>query len=125
PNEPLLGQHGFAADRETEAKPDRDTGADSTLHYDEPFNPAVIPFKRMSALDAVDDNYMLTVGDQKLYEVPVGGDTKSERDLFWGSLAITLTPGEMVPIPSVAPDMRVLSYETTPPIDLIFKKDGA
>lgn len=125
PNEPLLGQHGFAADRETEARPDRDTGADSTLHYDEPFNPAVIPFKRMSALDAVDDAYMMTVYDQSMYEVPVGGDTKAERDLFWGSLAITLTPGEMIPIPSVAPDMRVLSYETTPPIDLLFKKDGA
>ena len=34
-----------------------------------------------------------------------------DRDLFWGSIMVELTPGRDVAIPSVAPDMRILSYE--------------
>src|SRR5690349_7996439 len=33
PDEPMLGRPGFAADRETEARPDRATNPDGTLHY--------------------------------------------------------------------------------------------
>ncbi len=125
PAEPVMGTNDFAADRDTSANPDYATGADSTLHYVEVFNPAVVPFKRMSALDAVDDNYMLRVYDQQLAELPVGGKSTSDRDLFWASLMVQLRPGEDVPIPSTAPDMRIMSYEVDPPVELIFSKDGA
>ena len=47
---------GFGADRETTMKPDENTGAGRTLHYVSVFNPDVLPFKRMSAFDAVDDD---------------------------------------------------------------------
>ena len=108
--EPVHGTQDFGADRETQARPDYATGADSTLHYTEVFNPAVLPFKRMSALDGVRDNYFLHVYDGNLTALPVGGPTQPDRDLFWASLLIDLAPGQDVPIPSTSPDMRILSY---------------
>jgi hypothetical protein len=124
--EVVHGERGIAADRETEARPDYLTGADGTLHYSEVFNPSVVPFKRMSALDAVNDAYTLGVADAKLTTVRVGGDTSSDRDLFWASMVVDLpTNNRAVAIPSVAPDMRILSYETHPRTRLSFLRDGA
>lgn len=125
PDEPVHGSRDFGADRQTETRPDYLTGADSTLHYIEVFNPSVVPFKRMSALDAVRDDYTLHVHETALEDLPVGGEPDPRRDLFWGSLAIRLTPGDDVPIPSVAPDMRILSYEIEPTTAVTFSKDGA
>ena len=126
PQEVVHGERGFAADRETEARPDYLTQADGTLHYSEVFNPSVVPFKRMSALDAVNESYTLGVREAKLTAVPVGGDTSSDRDLFWASLVIDVPAGgRPVAIPSVAPDMRILSYETHPRTRLTFLRDGA
>jgi transglutaminase-like putative cysteine protease len=126
--EPVLGQGGFAADRQTSMTPDGNTGADGTLHYVSVFNPDVLPFKRMSSFDAVAAaSYKLFVGRSTQVTVPVSGtaDTDKTRDRFWGSLMIELGPGKDIPLPSVAPDMRILSYETKPPVRLEFAKDGA
>lgn len=124
--EPVLGQGGFAADRQTAMRPDENTGADSTLHYVSVFNPDVLPFKRMSAFDAVADDYTLRVARTVLTELPVGGTTDPRtRDRFWGDVLIELRPGVDVALPSVAPDMRILSYEAKPAVRLKFEKDGA
>ncbi|HWO23111.1 MAG TPA: transglutaminase domain-containing protein [Kofleriaceae bacterium] len=126
--EPMLGQGGFAADRQTSMTPDSNTGADGTLHYVSVFNPDVLPFKRMSSFDAVAaTSYKLFVGRTAQVTLPVIGtaDTDKLRDRFWGSLMIELSPGKDIPLPSVAPDMRILSYETKPPVRLEFSKDGA
>jgi len=122
---PVLGRGGFAADRDTETRADYNTGADPSLHYVSVFNPDVLPFKRMTAMDAVRDDYTLVVTAKSRIELAVGGKTDASRDRFWGDVTIELTPGVDVPLPSVAPDMRILSYETTPAIDLAFSKDGA
>ncbi len=124
-DEPVYGRGGFGADRQTESKPDYFTGADNELHYIEVFNPSIVPFKRMSALDAIRDDYTLITSSAARADVPVGGEPTAGHDLFWGSVMVELRPGFDVPIPSVAPDMRVLSYETTPSINLIFSKDAA
>lgn len=124
-DEPVLGSGGFAADRQTSMTPDSNTGPDSTLHYVSVFNPDVLPFKRMSAFDAVEDGYRLVVGRTALVGVPVGGTTDKTRDRFWGSVLLELEPGKDVPLPSVAPDMRILSYEVKPRTRLEFSKDGA
>jgi hypothetical protein len=114
-NEPVLGSGGFAADRQTQMKPDDNTGPDATLHYVSVFNPDVLPFKRMSSFDAAGDDYLLKVGRTALTEVPVGGVTdNTKRDYFRASVLVKLEPGKDVPLPSVAPDMRILSYETNP-----------
>jgi len=123
--EPVLGAGGFAADRQTTMTPDGKTGPDSTLHYVSVFNPDVLPFKRMSALDTAGADYQLRIAHTALVEVPVGGITDKTRDRFWGSVLLQLAPGEDVALPSVAPDMRLLSYEVTPRIALRFEKDGA
>jgi len=127
-NEPVLGAGGFAADRETETRPDLHTGPDGTLKYVSVFNPDVLPFKRMTAMDALRDDYTLYVRSTALTDVPVGDAgqrTTPARDRFWGDVLVELAPGRDVPLPSVAPDMHVLSYETTPRVTLTFSKDGA
>jgi transglutaminase-like putative cysteine protease len=126
PGEPVLGKGGFAADRQTSMKPDDNTGPDGTLQYVSVFNPDVLPFKRMTSFDAVGDDYTLHVARTVLTEIPVGGTTEPKaRDRFWGDVLIQLKPGVDVPLPSVAPDMRILSYEVKPKIALKFSKDGA
>jgi transglutaminase-like putative cysteine protease len=123
--EPIHGRGGFGADRRTEAIPDARTGSDDTLHYVEVFNPSVVPFKRMSALDAVRDDYTLVIGQPSQQELRVTGVPTPGYDRFWGSLLIDLRPGEEVPIPSVAPEMRIVSYEAEPRTQLTFSVDGA
>lgn len=126
PNEPVLGNGGFAADRMTSMQPDDKTGNDGTLQYVSVFNPDVLPFKRMSAFDEVGDDYTLHVARTVLSEIPVGGTTDpAKRDRFWGDVMIQLKPGVDIPLPSVAPDMRILSYEVKPRIALKFSKDGS
>jgi hypothetical protein len=124
-DEILHGGGSYAGDRLTEWNPDYETGSDDTLQYVEVFNPAVIPFKRMTALDAVDNKFRLITYTRGKTDLPVGGKQRSDEDLFWGSLPLLLNPGEDVAIPSVSPDMRVLSYEITPTTQLSFSKDGA
>jgi hypothetical protein len=125
PAEPVLGKGGFAADRMTTMKADEDTRSDNTLHYVSVFNPDVLPFKRMTALDGVGADESLHVNRATLVEVPIGGTTDKSRDRFWGSVLIQLQPGQDVPLPSVAPDMRILSYDIKPKVALHFEKDGA
>ncbi|HEY5951072.1 MAG TPA: hypothetical protein VIV40_36525 [Kofleriaceae bacterium] len=126
PAEPVLGKGGFAADRQTSMKPDDNTGPDGTLQYVSVFNPDVLPFKRMTTFDAVGDDFTLHVARTALTEIAVGGTTDPKlRDRFWGDVLISLKPGVDVPLPSVAPDMRILSYEVKPKIKLSFSKDGA
>ncbi|MBA3392502.1 MAG: transglutaminase domain-containing protein [Deltaproteobacteria bacterium] len=123
--EPVLGESGFAADRQTSMTPDSNTGPDGTLHYASVFNPDVLPFKRMSSFDTVGEDYKLVVGRTALSGIAVGGTTDKTRDRFWGSVLLKLAPGRDIPLPSVAPDMRILSYEVNPRIRLEFSKDGA
>ncbi len=124
-SDPVLGTGGFAADRDTTMTPDTNTGPDTRLHYASVFNPDVLPFKRMSALDGAAEDYTLRIARPSLVEVPVGGKTDKSRDRFWGEMYVELKPGLDVPLPSVAPDMRILSYDTKPKVRLKFEKDGA
>ncbi len=124
-SEPVHGRGGFGADRQTESKADYATGADNELHYIEVFNPSIVPFKRMSALDSVREDYTLFISSAGLADIAVGGKPTPGSDLFWGSVMVELRPGKDIAIPSVAPNMRILSYETTPATDLVFSKDAA
>jgi hypothetical protein len=125
-NEPVLGTKAFAADRDTSMRADENTGRDGTLHYVSVFNPDVLPFKRMSAFDNIHEDETLHVASTALVEIPVGGTTDPRtRDRFWGDVLVQLQPGRDVPLPSVAPDMRILSYEIKPRMALHFSKDGA
>ncbi len=124
-SEEVFGRDGFSTDRQTSSRPDYQTGTDGTLHYVSVFNPDVMPFKRMSSLDGVADDYTAIIRSRALVDVPIGGATDASRDRFWASLMIELKPGQDVAIPSVAPDMRILSYETQPRVPVAFSKDSA
>jgi Transglutaminase-like superfamily len=110
---------------------DRETGPEppGTRLYHEPFNPAVFPFKRMTALDAVLADESLTVAEasearQRLRVV--GADQREPgRDAFWGSIVIDFEPGKWVPLPSVATDVRILAARVEPEVELSFARDGA
>lgn len=102
--------------RPTEARPDRETGADSNLKYHVIYNPSVAPLRRNVAFDVVEDDYRLTIADSPRRRVPIVGDRKARpgRELFWGDLKVELGR-EDAPLPSVAPDMRILALRTEPP----------
>lgn len=126
PEEPVMGRDNFGADRETSLAPDSATGPDGRLAYVEPFNPSVVPFKRLTSLAAVREDWTLAVSDEHAQtDLRVGGKPTPGFDRFWGSVMIDLSSGADLPLPSVAPQMRILSYEVEPRTELIFSKDGA
>ncbi len=126
PEEPVMGQGNFGADRETSLEPDPNTGPDSRLAYVEAFNPSVVPFKRLTSLGAVRADWTLQISDEySQSDLRIGGKPTPGFDRFWGSVMIDLASGRDLPLPSVSPQMRILSYEVEPRTELIFSKDGA
>jgi hypothetical protein len=125
PGERVLGKNN-QLDRSTEVRPDRTTTEGGALDYHATFNPSVVPFKRMAALDQVGPQYVMRVKDQQLREEPLstvqGGP---DRDLFWGSVIVRFAPQRPVALPSVAPEARIISYSTTPRLQLRFFRDSA
>jgi transglutaminase-like putative cysteine protease len=107
-------------------RPDLDTGRTPTLPaYYPTFTPSVAPYKRLTALDRVGPDYALGISSTELTEVVVGGEASDDRDLFWGSVVVDLVPGQPIPIPSVAPDARILSVRTRPARRVGFFRDAA
>jgi hypothetical protein len=109
---------------------DRQTGPEppGKRLYHEPFNPAVFPFKRMTALDAVDADESLILAERSTARQRLrilGADRReSARDAFWGSIVIDFEPGRWVPLPSVAAEARVLAARVEPEVDVTFARDG-
>ncbi len=105
---------------------DRTTTHDGVLNYTAEFNPSIVPHKRMAVFDLVGEGYTLKVSDGTLAEVKLTPQSSPPgRDPFWASLVLKVRAGEAVPIPSVAPRARVLSYRTTPRAKVQFFRDGA
>jgi hypothetical protein len=104
---------------------DRDTTRPDSVSYDEPFIPAVAPFKRLYAYDAVDESFELTVFDKSLTRLEVGGKPGPADDQFYADLFVDLTPGLPVRIPSVAPGARALVARTDPELPFQLQRDRA
>lgn len=106
---------------------DRQTEKEGQLEYHTVFDPSVVPFKRNSAKDAVDADAALVIGDPGLLPVQIGGyPLEPDREIFWGSMLIELSPGDTIPIPSVAPHARILEVSLTPPTRGVqFYRDSA
>jgi transglutaminase-like putative cysteine protease len=104
---------------------DPDTSRPDVVSYDEPFVPAVTPFKRLYAYDSVDERGELVVADRRLRRMDVGGTPLPIEDQFFGDLFVDVVPGVPVRIPSVAPQARILAARVEPqaPIELVH--DGA
>lgn len=104
---------------------DRDTTRPDEVGYDDPFSPAVTPFKRLYAFDAVDPELELVVANKRLRPIPVGGSVQAGDDQFYGDMAVDLTENTPVRIPSVGPGPRVLAATVDPPLRFQLYRDGA
>lgn len=105
--------------------PDRDTRRPDVEHYDDPFTPATVPFKRLRAYDAVTADYTLRVADKSLKAMTVGGSLAQGEEPFYGDLTVDLAADRPVRIPSVGPGARILKAHTTPEGNVSFARDGA
>lgn len=123
-----------AGRRSPSFRPDRVTSLHDTVGYSAVFTPGIMPFKRVTAYDAVtvadDGTPVLVIGDmaRRQLEVP-GADAPAAdgraRDRFWGSVMLDLSEGATVPFPSIAPEARVLTLRTEPMTALGIERDGA
>ncbi|MDY0001410.1 MAG: transglutaminase domain-containing protein [Polyangia bacterium] len=127
PRERAIKQGEPDTRRKSEAKPDRETLHDGQLHYNAVFNPSVVPFKRVTALDGVNEQFVLFNRRPALEPVgltPFSGSPG--RTLFWGSVLLDGKRNESLPLPSVAPDMEIHGYQTVPTgVEVSFLRDGA
>jgi transglutaminase-like putative cysteine protease len=116
-------------------RPDRLTSLEGGLDYFEAFTPAIAPFKRMMALDAVrldvdGTTPVLGVRDVRHRPVPLenadrGAPDPRPRDRFVGELDLDFAGESSVRLPSVSPESRILELQTTPVIAVRVERDGA
>jgi hypothetical protein len=104
---------------------DRDTTRPDVVSYDDPFIPAITPFKRLFAFDSADESTELVVSDRRLRRVEVGGGALPGEDQFFGDLFVDAMPGVPVRIPTVGPGARILAQRVEPPLSVEILRDGA
>jgi hypothetical protein len=104
---------------------DRDTTRPDAVSYDEPFTPALAPFKRLYAYDSIDEAFELTVFDKSLTQLEVGGKPGPQDDQFYADLFVDLAPGVPVRVPSVGPGARPLVARTDPEVSFQLQRDRA
>jgi hypothetical protein len=104
---------------------DRDTSRPDVVSYDDPFVPAVTPFKRLYAFDSADDALELVVRDKSLRSIEVGGEARPSDDQFYADMSVDLQSDTAVRVPTVGPDARVLSAQTDPPTRFELLRDAA
>lgn len=124
------GEHAYGGNATPDSidasyRVDRDTTRPDSVSYDEPFIPALAPFKRLYAYDAVDESFELTVFEKQLTRLEVGGKPGPQDDQFYADLFVDLAPGVPVRIPSVAPGARALVARTDPEISFQLERDRA
>lgn len=132
--EGMLGESGPAGGRNGASRPDgpvsldRNTDTEPRLEYAAVFTPSVAPFKRLGARDAVVDvggAYELVVADATLRPAPSALPAGVDADTFIAALPVSTTAGTPVPLPSVAPDMAIVSITTRPNVGATAWVDGA
>jgi hypothetical protein len=142
-DEPVMGQKGPMSslpmtnpqgglDPSTAAnKLDDNTDRVDELNYFSSFDPSVIPYKRGVAQNEVrmsGADYAFVVDTGRFQRVGIGAggkDASKSEDVFWGTFLIKSSPGTRTPIPSVAPDQRILEVLTEPAAAVVIERDGA
>ena len=141
-DEPVMGQKGPMSalpmtnpqgglDPSTAAnKLDDNTDRVDELNYFSSFDPSVIPYKRgvaQNEVKLVGGDYAFVVNTGRIERVDVGKPSSAtdQEDVFWGTFLIKSSPGKRTPIPSVAPDQRILEVHTEPAMPVIIERDRA
>lgn len=101
---------------------DRNTKGGNT-YLRQVFTPYLAHHQRITSLDRVRRGYRFVLSSKRRSRIQVGGVRIERRSYFVGRIRIALVPGRWTPIPSVAPDARILWYKTEPPIQLYFAKN--
>lgn len=108
---------------------DSSTDRVDQLNYWASFEPSVVPYKRVVVQNRVRQDggaYSMELDPGRFHKVAVqGGAGRGDEEVFWGSFLIRAKAGERHPIPSVAPQQRVLSVQVAPRVGLRVERDGA
>jgi hypothetical protein len=119
------GGPSASAENQSEFVLDNHTTRPERVQYDEPFRPSILPYKRLSAFDAISSHLSLTVLDPRLVELDVGGSVATTEDAFYGDFEVDLVAQVPVRIPTVGPGARLLSLQVDPPRAVTVLHDGA
>jgi len=123
---PVASSQGF--------RPDRQTSLEGGLDYYEAFDPAIAPFKRMTAfddvhLDADGKTPVLGVRNPELHAIPIEAQARRAhdrpRDRFAGEVEVDFRSDRLQPLPSVSPESRIYGITVTPHVQVQVEKDGA
>ena len=125
PNRTVYGGPATPDSIDASYRIDRDTSRPDSVRYDDPFIPAITPFKRLYAYDALDEDFELVVHDKLLRPIEIGGEPRPDDDQFYGDLFVDMVPGVPVRIPSVGPGARVLVARAEPNLKFGLVRDGA
>lgn len=132
PSRRPLGSEQAYGGRSTPESPDarylidRNTTRPDLVAYDDPFIPAVTPFKRLYAYDSVTESLELGVADKSLTEMPSSGPGLGPtEDGFYADMVVDLAADTPVRIPSVGPGARVISAVIEPKAPFVLLRDGA
>lgn len=104
---------------------DSNTSRPERVGYDDPFTPAVTPYKREFTFDTVDAAFDLIVANPALERLTVGGSARSEDDQFYADLDIDATAATAARIPTVGPGARVLAVRASPASKIELFHDAA
>jgi hypothetical protein len=127
PSEGETAYGGSSTPNSTDAtyRIDRDTTRPELVSYDDPFVPAITPFKRLYAFDTVDETLELVVRDKSLQRIPIDGAAGPGDDQFFGDMSVDLDSASPVRVPTVGPGARVLRAQTEPQVRFELLRDGA
>lgn len=142
PEEPVLGAQGPLSDLPVPApqgdlspldarnKLDFDTDRVGELNYFAAFEPSVIPYKRVVAQNHVSldptGEVVLEVAPGRLEPLVVrGGSPPQGEDAFWGTFLVRVDGAALAPLPSVAPEQRIISLVTEPAVEATLVRDQA
>ncbi len=104
---------------------DSDTSRPEHVGYEDPFTPAVAPYKREIAFDTVDSEFDLGVSNASLERLAVGGPARADDDQFYAELTVEVTTGTPSRIPTVGPSARVLALRAAPEARIELFRDAA
>lgn len=122
------GLRNRPATAEGDATLDRETEPEGMLRYQVVFEPSVSTWKRSAVRNALafdGTEIALRVSDAGYRPVSVAGAAPFGFDSFTGRARVLAAAGERIPIPSVAPDMRVHALRVSPSADASITKDSA
>lgn len=124
-NEPTYGGKSTPGSVDATYRIDRNTSRPDLVSYDDPFIPAVTPFKRLFAYDVVEESLELGVADKGMTKLSIGGSVHSGDDQFYADMNVDLVADTPVRVPTVGPGTRVLSAHTLPETPFQLVRDGA